>query len=147
MRSTTRYIGLANRVVHRAGFGQQITISSRRDLFSANLGCQVMRNDAFPKPEMKDLTTEDIETIAALVAERLNGEALSQFLDEREAAKFVGLSHRALQAMRYDGTGPAFVKLGDHNRSPVRYSRSDLIQWVKSRRRYRRSTKSDAEAA
>lgn len=83
------------------------------------------------------LSIHDLETLAALVAERLNQEALPQFLDEFAAAKLVGLTHRSLQAMRYDGNGPAFVKLGDNPRSPIRYSRSDLIKWAATRMRYR----------
>lgn len=85
------------------------------------------------------LSPQDLETLAALVAERLNNDALLEFLDERAAAKAVGLTHRSLQTMRYDGTGPAFIKLGDHPRSPVRYARADLIRWANTRRR-RRST-------
>ena len=86
------------------------------------------------------ISIHDLETLAALVAERLNQETLPQFLDEYAAAKLVGLTHRSLQAMRYDGNGPAFVKLGDNPRSPIRYSRSDLIKWATTRRRYRSTT-------
>jgi hypothetical protein len=88
-------------------------------------------------PAPSPLSPQDLETLAALVAERLNKDALSEFLDERAAAKLVGLTHRSLQAMRYDGTGPDFIKFGDHPRSPVRYSRADLIRWANTRRRYR----------
>lgn len=83
------------------------------------------------------LSIHDLETLAALVAERLRQEVLPQFLDEHAAAKLVGLTHRSLQAMRYGGNGPAFVKLGDNARAPVRYSRSDLIKWATTRRRSR----------
>lgn len=66
-----------------------------------------------PKSASINLSIQDIEIIAVLVAETLNQNTLSQFLDERAAASFVGLTHRSLQTMRYDGTGPAFVKLGE----------------------------------
>ena len=75
------------------------------------------KNTRLP-PAPAPLSPQDLETLAALVAKRLSQEALPQFLDEYEAAKLVGLTNRSLQAMRYEGKGPAFVKLGDHPRAP-----------------------------
>ena len=92
------------------------------------------------------LSIYDLETLAILVAERLNQEALPQFLDEYAAAKLVGLTHRSLQAMRYDGNGPDFVKLGNNPRSPIRYGRSDLIKWATTRRRCRFTADVDVDS-
>lgn len=87
------------------------------------------------RPALSPLSAQDLETLATLVAERLNKDLPPEFLDERAAAKVVGLTHRSLQTMRYDGIGPAFIKFGDHPRSPVRYSRADLLRWANTRRR------------
>lgn len=47
-------------------------------------------------------------------------------LDETEAARFLAISIRTLQAWRTKGAGPPFVRLG----RAVRYSRHALIDWV-----------------
>lgn len=83
------------------------------------------------------LSTEDIEKLAVLVAELLGRKTIQQFLNERDAANLVGLTPRSLQAMRYEGTGPAFVKFGEGQRAPVRYCRSELIRWAESHQRRR----------
>ena len=51
-------------------------------------------------------------------------------LDESEAAKFLAISVRTLQAWRTRGFGPPFVRLG----RAIRYRLKDLIEWVKSKR-------------
>ena len=53
------------------------------------------------------------------------------FLAEREAAAFVGLSHRTLTRYRVTGGGPVFHKFG----SKVLYARFDLEAWLRTRRR------------
>jgi hypothetical protein len=53
------------------------------------------------------------------------------FMSEREAARFLGLSVRTLQGMRYRGGGPRYHKFG----RSVRYTREDLITWARSTRR------------
>ncbi len=50
----------------------------------------------------------------------------NQFLDERETAKLLAHPVRTLQAWRYRGGGPKFVKF---SRS-VRYRHFDLIEWM-----------------
>jgi excisionase family DNA binding protein len=47
-------------------------------------------------------------------------------LYEQEAAHFLSLSVRTLQAWRVRGGGPRFCKIG----RAVRYRRSDLATWV-----------------
>lgn len=57
--------------------------------------------------------------------QRFDPEAL---LTELEAADFLKISHRALQAWRVRGAGPAFVKVG----RLVRYRRADLLDFCAS---------------
>ena len=47
-------------------------------------------------------------------------------LYEEEAADFLKLSARTLQAWRCAGRGPAFVRAG----RAVRYRRADLVAWI-----------------
>jgi excisionase family DNA binding protein len=47
-------------------------------------------------------------------------------LNEVQAAKFLGLSSRTLQAWRSQGRGPAYVKVG----RSIRYWRSALLEWM-----------------
>lgn len=51
-------------------------------------------------------------------------------LTTREAAGYLGLSHKALERWRLIGQGPVWVKLGH----AVRYPRAELEQWVAVRR-------------
>jgi predicted DNA-binding transcriptional regulator AlpA len=53
-----------------------------------------------------------------------------EFLQERDAAAFLGVSPRSMQRWRSDGTGPAYVRLG-HRR--VTYRKSGLIAWTNNR--------------
>ena len=48
---------------------------------------------------------------------------------EREAARFLNLSHRTLQDWRVTGRGPAFIRL----ESAVRYRAADLLAFVNAR--------------
>ncbi len=50
----------------------------------------------------------------------------------KEVGDYLGLSEGALAQQRYQGTGPAFVKLG---RRSVRYDWRDVFDWVDSNRR------------
>lgn len=62
-------------------------------------------------------------------------------LTEIQAAKYLGLTPRALQAWRYQGYGPRFVKISGRC---IRYRASDLEQWVTGR--LRRSTSDRGES-
>lgn len=57
---------------------------------------------------------------------------LDKLIDEREAAKFVGYTIRALQNWRVRGGGPRFVKVSSRS---IRYRRRDLIAWIEERLR------------
>ncbi|MEA3278576.1 MAG: helix-turn-helix domain-containing protein [Pseudomonadota bacterium] len=61
-------------------------------------------------------------------------ETLASFralLNEHQAAARLGLSHRTLQAWRWRGGGPRFVKLNN----AVRYRPEDLDAWLADRTR------------
>jgi len=49
-------------------------------------------------------------------------------MDERQAARILGLSVATLQAWRYQKRGPRYVKLGN----AVRYREADLRAWIES---------------
>jgi excisionase family DNA binding protein len=50
-------------------------------------------------------------------------------LTENQAAEFLNLSTRTLQAWRIKGGGPRFARLG----RAVRYRQADLNEWLESR--------------
>ena len=50
----------------------------------------------------------------------------NHLLREQEAAKILGISIRCLQAWRFQGRGPKYVKLG----AAVRYRPTDLDQFI-----------------
>lgn len=55
----------------------------------------------------------------------------SSLLDTQEAAKYTGFSKSAFERFRQEDSGPPYFIL---SRNTVRYDRSDLDQWVRSRR-------------
>jgi len=52
--------------------------------------------------------------------------AAKNLMTEREAAQYLNVSHRTLQAYRNKLIGPPWKKLEGH----VRYDQADLEQWV-----------------
>jgi predicted DNA-binding transcriptional regulator AlpA len=55
---------------------------------------------------------------------------LDALIHEIHAARFLGVSARALQKWRCDGSGPKFVRVSARC---IRYRRRDLIEWAESR--------------
>jgi hypothetical protein len=55
-------------------------------------------------------------------------------LTTKEAATLLGLKPNTLEIWRSLGKGPAFLKYGDEAFSAVRYERSTLLEWLKTRR-------------
>ena len=55
-----------------------------------------------------------------------------RLIDEKAAAKFLGLTHRTMQAMRQRGGGPRYVVISSRC---LRYRRTDLRDWADSRLR------------
>lgn len=51
-------------------------------------------------------------------------------LNEREAAKYLGLSASVLRLWRADGTGPVYFRAGS---KLIRYLRRDLDRWIEAR--------------
>ena len=81
---------------------------------------------------------EEMRRFARMVAEELKRwDREPQLLNEADAAKLCGLTARSLQEMRYQGSGPPFVKLGDGRAAPIRYGVADLHLWINTRQRYR----------
>lgn len=67
-----------------------------------------------------------LRPVAPLVDPRTGDELLTT----TDAARFLAMSPRTLEAYRRKGGGPQFVAL---SRNAVRYRRSDLDQWVTNR--------------
>ena len=63
-------------------------------------------------------------------------------ITERDAAKFLGLTDRTMQAWRRKGGGPRYVKISSRC---VRYRRADLRGWADAR--VRKSTSDPGLAA
>jgi Helix-turn-helix domain len=58
----------------------------------------------------------------------IGGNTLDELLTEVQAADFLRLSVRTLQAWRARKFGPAFVRAG----RAIRYRRRDLIAWIEA---------------
>ncbi len=69
-------------------------------------------------------------TPAALPQTHFDPDALAT---EREGADFLGVSTRALQKWRANGTGPRFCRISGRC---VRYRRRDLISWAEARLKF-----------
>ena len=55
-----------------------------------------------------------------------------RLITEAEAAAFLGVTRRALQQWRFNGTGPVFVRISQRC---VRYRRRELVCWSEDRLR------------
>lgn len=64
-----------------------------------------------------------------------------QLLNEKQAASFLGFTHRTLQMWRLQGGGPTFLKIG---KKSVRYMLKDLVEWAESQRRISTSDTSES---
>jgi excisionase family DNA binding protein len=70
----------------------------------------------------------DLKTLAAMVVEQIRRTAAEpEWLPPEQAALYSGLSVKYLEAMRRDGGGPAFSRVG----RLVRYSRTDLDAFMR----------------
>ena len=52
------------------------------------------------------------------------------FIDDREAATFLGLSRSYMRQLRVAGGGPRFYRI---SAKAIRYKRSDLSEWAEAR--------------
>lgn len=57
----------------------------------------------------------------------------SAYLNQRDAAKHLGVSPSYLANARCRNEGPIYVKLGDGVNGRIRYRRSDLDAWMAAR--------------
>lgn len=58
---------------------------------------------------------------------------LDDLLSNEQTATFLGVKPNTLEIWRCKGKGPAFLKLGNHPSSPIRYQRSRVIAWLEER--------------
>ena len=78
-----------------------------------------------------NLSPEDIDAIAAAVAERIAPAPKperDELVDEKQAALELDVSIKTLQSWRHRQRGPVFVKVG----RAVRYRRRDIERFVRS---------------
>lgn len=68
-----------------------------------------------------------------------------RFLTTDQAAEYVGLSPRTLEAYRVRGGGPIYIKHGGARSGLILYRPSDLNLWIETR--VRRSTSDSGEDA
>jgi hypothetical protein len=53
-----------------------------------------------------------------------------RLLTDNEAARELGVSAATLRSWRCRGIGPSFIKMGRGAKAPVRYSASDIVQFI-----------------
>lgn len=87
-----------------------------------------------PEHEISKLKTskelEPMTTAFAEDAERTQVGFKSPFLTTKEAARYLRMSHRTLERLRFEGTGPHYRKAGDGKRAKVLYLAADLDRWI-----------------
>jgi predicted DNA-binding transcriptional regulator AlpA len=57
-------------------------------------------------------------------------QSATNLLTEHEVAPMLGVSPATLRSWRCRGIGPPYVKLGRGPKSPVRYNRGDIEQYI-----------------
>jgi hypothetical protein len=92
------------------------------------------------------LTRQEKQDIAEMVADMLEERFRIRqvLLTEEEAAKVCGLTKGSMRQMRYTGDGPAFIRMGEGPKAPIRYEREELMMWIATRPRYT-ATRSEYE--
>ena len=73
----------------------------------------------------KDMIETKMKTVAAV-----NPDNDDLLIDNRELAKWLGLSPRTIDMWRWRGVGPEFTKPGRY----VRYRKGDVRQWLEGRK-------------
>lgn len=56
--------------------------------------------------------------------------ATTRFWTSEEAAAYLRLERSTLEAMRVDGTGPRYFKVGPGRRAKVLYTQEDIDSWL-----------------
>ena len=55
---------------------------------------------------------------------------LDDLLSSEQTAALLGVKRNTLEIWRCKGKGPAFIKMGEHPSSPIRYQRSRVMAWI-----------------
>ncbi len=55
---------------------------------------------------------------------------LDDLLSSEQTAALLGIKKNTLEIWRCKGKGQAFIKLGQHPSSPIRYQRSRVMAWL-----------------
>jgi len=116
-KTTERYAHLADHPVKSAAdrIADRIALHLDQTASEAGLGEQV-QHEAFWNAEVAEAETAD-PILGAIIR--------TKWMDTQAAAAFLGLTVGTLQTYRWQGTGPAFQKVGRR----VVYSRSALSAW------------------
>ena len=56
----------------------------------------------------------------------------TRLLSTRAAAAYLGLQPQTLRRWRMHGTGPTYIRLGNHARARVGYRERDLVGWLEA---------------
>ena len=83
---------------------------------------------------MPNIKENNLNVLARLVAEHLSSTLPPEYLTTEQVSQLTGFSVRALENMRARRIGPAFSKLGNGARAPVRYHIDDVRRWFASYR-------------
>lgn len=70
-----------------------------------------------------------------MLEQRVKEETMTKFLTTKEAADYLKLSPRCLEAYRVRGGGPPYIKLGGPRSGRVRYAIEDLEAWLQGLKR------------
>lgn len=72
---------------------------------------------------------------------------LGDLLSNGQTAAILGVKPNTLEIWRGKGKGPAFIKLGEHPSSPIRYQRSRVMAWIEANTHVSTSSYSAPQAA
>ena len=84
-----------------------------------------------------------VDTDERPIQESVNSNYWSAYINERDAAEFVGFTVEFLQNLRYRGGGPKYYKPSRN----VRYTRLDIRMWLNERARNSTSEPNHGAAA
>ena len=62
----------------------------------------------------------------------MNAQVSNELLNNKEAARLLGITHGTLEVWRHQGKGPAFIKMGQGKQAPIRYLRSTIMERLQS---------------
>lgn len=72
---------------------------------------------------------------------------LDDLLSNEQTAALLGIKGNTLEIWRHKGKGPPFIKLGNTPQAPVRYLRSEVMEWLASQSFTNTSAYTDAGLA